>query len=203
MRIDKSALREFILTVVKPLKTGKTVSQNGDQASLDNLYPDGGYSGSFKSTSPFGLISKVPKGVTAFYQALQGSGFESIILAFLHKARPEPSAPGETVLYSTTASGATIKVKVTLKNDGTIEIDAPTKVQITSPNVEVTSSQVKVDSSDIELGSGTLEKIINGETFQTLYNNHMHPLDVPNGKTFAPITQMASSELSAKVKAAK
>jgi len=188
MNWTKESLRTFILSVVKPLKSGKAVTQKGTQATLDNLYPNDGSNDNFRLTSPFGFISKLPVGVTAFYQNLFGSGHESIILGLLHALRPEPSSPGETVLYSTAPDGSTVKVKIVLSNDGTLTISAPTKVVVNSP--------------DVELGEGTLEKILNGEKFQTRFNQHKHlgNLGVPTG---IPIEPSDASDLSNTVKAAE
>lgn len=178
------------------------VEQKGEGAGLDNLFPDG-YSDKFRSTSPFGFIAKAPKGVTAFYNNLFGSGYESIILAYLHSFRPEPSLPGEAILYSTTEDGSTIKVKITLKNDGSIQIDAPTNVVINAQNATVTATaKMLIDSPDIELGASSVEKILNGETFQTFFNQHTHigNLGYPTG---APNVLSDPSHLSETVKAKK
>ena len=55
---------------------------------------------------------------------------------------------------------------------------------------------------NIEIGKELLEKIVNGETFKTLYNAHKHTGNsgVPTGP---PITEMGDAHLSSKVKAAK
>lgn len=52
----------------------------------------------------------------------------------------------------------------------------------------------------IELGKGTLESIVNGETFKTLFNAHTHigNLLAPTGP---PVVSMSSAQLSSKVKA--
>lgn len=188
MTVDKTWLRSFILAIVKPLKSGKIVDQSGQNAGMDNLYPDGGVNNSFRFASPFGLITKVPKGVTGFYQSLFGSSFEQIILGLLHAKRPEPTGVGETVLYSTTEAGDVIKVKISLKNDGTLVIDAPTKVQVICDN--------------IELGAGALEKVLNGETFQTRFNGHQHYGNL-GAPTSTPIVQSPAGDLSNVVKAKK
>ena len=61
---------------------------------------------------------------------------------------------------------------------------------------------IDIDCNTLELGRGTLEKILNGETFQTFFNNHKHlgNAGVPTGP---PIVQSGSAELSTVVKAAK
>lgn len=188
--MDKTGLRNFILTIVKPLMSGKLVNQNRDgRSDLDNTAsgdPDE-LSPGYRHTSPFGLIAGVPRGVSSFYQALFGSGHEGIILGFFHKLRPTPTT-GQTIVYSTTPDGNTISVTIYLNPDGTLVITAPTKVTVVSPLVDI--------------GDAALEKVLNGETFQTRFNNHQHlgNLGVPTG---TPIVQSPAGDLSAKVKAAK
>jgi phage gp45-like len=161
---------------------------------MDNLFPDG-YDDRFDLASPFGFISGIPKGVTGFFQSLFGSGYANIIVALQHAKRPSPSGPGETILYSTDSSGNTVKVKITLGADGTLTINAPTKVVVNAPDVTV-------NASTVELGSGALEKVLNGETFQTFFNEHQHlgNMGIPTGM---PIVPSDAAHLSAVVKAAK
>lgn len=202
MNWDQSSLRSFILSIVKPLKSGKMVSQSGKDATLDNLIPTG-VDSNFRATSPFGFISKVPTGISVFYNSLFGSSYENIILGHLHLKRPEPSAVGETILYSTTENGTTIKAKITLKNDGTLVIEAPLDINVTCQNANITAStKVGIACDNIELGSGAVEKILNGETFQTFFNAHTHQGNIgyPTG---APLTPSTSAHLSSVVKAKK
>ncbi len=62
--------------------------------------------------------------------------------------------------------------------------------------------KIIIDSDNVEIGRGALEKIVNGETFATLYNGHQHlgNLGVPTG---TPMVAMGSAHLSNKVKGAK
>lgn len=183
--MNRDQIKSLILSLVKPLKTGHFVSQDDQgQAALDNLFPNNGFSDTFRNASPFGFISGVPKGVAAFYQSVMGSGFETVILNHLHKLRPSV-AKGQTVLYSTTADGQTIKCTIKLNADGTLVIDAPVKVSVTAPA--------------IELGAGALEKVIKGETFMQFFNQHTHlgNLGAPTGPPQAP---MSADQLSTVVK---
>lgn len=200
--MDKAWLRSFILTMVKPLKSGKIVSTDDKSATMKDLYPEG-QSSAFRYTSPFGFISKVPAGVTGFYNALFGSGHESILMAMIHALRPTPSAPGETILYSTNSEGNQIRVKITLQNDGTIVIDSPVNVNINCQSATIAAStKTTINSPLVDIGSGALEKVVNGETFKTFFNLHTHTgnLGYP---TTPPDVPMDDSHLSAKVKAAK
>ncbi len=58
---------------------------------------------------------------------------------------------------------------------------------------------IDVDCNTLELGNGTLEKILNGETFQSRFNAHTHlgNAGVPTG---APIIPSPVSDLSTVVK---
>jgi len=183
--MDKILMRNFILSVVKPLKSALFVSQPNDtSAACDNMVPDGGFSDKFRLTSPFGLVSGVTKGVAAFYQNLGGSGFESIILGLVHKARPSVM-PGQTILYATDASGATIKATVSLNPDGTITITAPGTVTVIAPEVDI--------------GEGSLKKALLGEVFQETFNNHVHTGNL-GVSTSPPVTPSEAADLSTVLK---
>lgn len=89
---------------------------------------------------------------------------------------------GEVALYTDEGD------RVHLKRGGLIEIQAASKVVVNSPSVE--------------LGSGTLEKAINGEAFQTFFNSHTHTSASSGAPTSPPISPMTSGQLSSKVKVA-
>lgn len=215
--MDRTQLRSFILSIVKPLKSGKIVAQNRLKASMDNLYPEG-YSDNFKLTSPFGFIANIPKGVTGFYQALFGSGHETIILNQLHDLRPTPLNAGDVVVYCTDQDGASFPVLIYLGHDGKLNITTSADMTLNCVNAVVTASgdvtvncnnaninasaKTKINSPLVEIGSGALEKIVNGETFQTFFNAHVHT-DSFGLPTSNPNTPMDDSNLSSKVKAAK
>jgi phage baseplate assembly protein V len=61
---------------------------------------------------------------------------------------------GEVALYTDEGD------KIHIKRGGTIEVSAATKVEIKSPA--------------IELGSDSLEKLVKGDSFKTLFNSHTH-----------------------------
>lgn len=65
------------------------------------------------------------------------------------------------------------------------------------------NKKIVIESDNVEIGRGTLEKIVNGETFRQFFNVHPHlgNLGVPTGP---PQTLMQdATHLSQKVKAAK
>lgn len=201
---DKNFLRSFILSVVRPLKSGKVTSQDADgiNTNLNNVFPDGPLD-KVRMTMPFGISFNAPKGVTAFFNGLFGTGYENIILGLIHHTRPIVSNVGEMQIYSTDSSGATVKTKIVLTNDGKLEITTPLDVNINCQNVTITAStKAVINSPLVEVGSGALEKVLNGEAFQTLFNTHTHAgnLGYP---TSPPNTLSTAAELSTKVKAAK
>jgi len=97
--------------------------------------------------------------------------------------------PGEVALYD--YLGNFIK----LKAGGEINVKSTTKVVVESGKAEVKCNFA-------ELGKGTLEKVLNGETFQTLFNAHVHNgnLGIPTGP---PVTPSGPNDLSQAVSAAK
>jgi hypothetical protein len=210
MKWDSSQIRSFILGIVQPLKVGKMVDQNKTQASMDNLFPDG-FNDKFRLTSPFGLIAKLPKGVTAFYESLFGSQHEQIITAWLHANRPDPVGVGEVVFYSTDETGNALKVVMTLGNDGKLTVNCPTDFIEMCVNRAITASagftvnapKSVLNSSTVEIGDSGLEKPFNGETVLTKYNAHSHydSFGLPVSPPIEPL--VASSDLSQKVKVAK
>jgi phage baseplate assembly protein V len=110
---------------------------------------------------------------------------------------------GAVALYD--ASGS----KIVLTNDGKIEINAASEVAINSAaNVATTGdSEVSVNSTTktvinspvTEIGAGTLESILNGQTFQTFFNAHTH-LGNLGVNTSPPITPSDPTHLSTQVK---
>ena len=88
---------------------------------------------------------------------------------------------GEVVLYTDEGD------KFHFKRGGVIEVVSATKVEIKSPSVE--------------LGSGTIEAILNGSTFRTLYNAHTHLSGAPTTPTGPPVIPAPPTVLSSVVKA--
>jgi hypothetical protein len=178
-------VRRIALSLVQPLYRGTFETISGIKAKLTQIIPFG--SGDhYQNASPFGFVSWPVKGVLAFIHNLEGRLQSPIILGHLHVGRPVPSAAGEVIIYCTNAAGDSVPVKLVLGNDGVLRITA--------------SSKMLVDCDDIELGQGTIERIVNGETFKTFFNAHQHlgNLGAPTGP---PITAMDNSELSSTVKA--
>jgi phage baseplate assembly protein V len=93
---------------------------------------------------------------------------------------------GEVAIYTDEGD------KIHIKRGGELLIEAATKTVVKSPLVE--------------LGDGVLEKILNGETFQTFFNAHTHPFTGNLGITAVTATPSVPStpiHLSNIVKGAK
>lgn len=184
--MNREEVENLVRSMIQPLMRGQVASTEGQTATLDNLVPSGS-APNFQQTYPFGFVASPPKGVLAYFLNFFGLSQSPIILSHFHNGRPAPSAPGEVIVYCTSADGSSTPIKLTLGNDGTLVITASSKVQI------------KCDS--VEVGQGTLEKVLKGETFQSFFNGHQHMgnLGAPTG---TPIVQSDLSQLSTKVKAA-
>lgn len=168
---------------VQPLSQGMFDSVEGAKAKL-KMISENKTADHYLHAMPFGLVSNPAPVVKAFVLNLLGQVMAPIIVAHFDQNRPT-QAQGGTTLYSTTADGTTIKVTIALNPDGTLVITAPTKVQVVC--------------DDIELGEGALQKILNGEVFQTRYNGHTHiVLGIP---TSAPVIPSPAGDLSSTVKA--
>ncbi len=74
--------------------------------------------------------------------------------------------------------------RIFLDSDGTVEIESETKVNVKAP--------------EILLGESAAEAIINGNTFQSLFNAHTHGTGV--GPSTPPVQPLNGSELSEVVK---
>jgi len=124
----------------------------------------------------YGLTSHVPPGGECVIVFPGGNRDHGLAISCENrKFRLKNLDEGEVALY--TDEGDFIK----LRRDNVIEISG--------------SSKVVVKSDNIELGRDALERIVNGETFRTLYNDHTHQgnLGVPTGD---PIIKMPLSALS-------
>ena len=96
---------------------------------------------------------------------------------------------GGVALYD--ASGT----KIVLSNDGKIEVNAETEVKV------VSATKTVIDAPAIEVGQGTLESILNGQTFQSFFNSHTHVGNL-GSPTSPPSVASDPSHLSTIVKGA-
>jgi hypothetical protein len=188
MRIpNASDIRRLVLQTVQPLSSGLIEVADSFTAKLKDLSAFGS-GDQFRLSYPYGMVGKPIQGVIAYLLNLQGKALAPIIIAHLDKKRPVPSAAGEVIFYCLNADGSEVPCKITLGVDGVLKIQ--------------TTSKVQVLCDDVEIGNGTLEKVLNGETFQTFFNAHVHEgnLGTP---TSPPMTASGGTHLSTKVKAGK
>lgn len=184
--MTKETILNIIQNYIQPLGRGFFGDNKGLTSTVTDLIPDG--SGDFQHASQFGFISKPPKKVFAYFLNLFGRSQNPVIINHLHKERPDPGAVGSVLVYSSDASGKSFPVKLYLLPDGTLRIEA--------------TSKMKVVCDNIELGDGALEKVLNGESFQTHFNQHTH-IDSIGGQTQPPTVPSPASDLSSVVKAKK
>lgn len=131
----------------------------------------------------YGFTSRPLSGAEAVVIFPGGSReFGLVIAVDDRRYRIKTLEEGEVALYTDEGD------KVHLKRGGLIEIQAASKVVVSSPLVE--------------LGAGTLEKAINGEAFQTFFNSHVHTSTPSGSPTTPPTSPMTSGQLSTKVKVA-
>jgi phage baseplate assembly protein V len=120
----------------------------------------------------FGMTSTPLPGAEAVVIFPFGNREHGLVIAIDdRRSRPKDIPPGGAALYSADATTKELKQVLKVLPDGTIEI-----------------------------GKGTIEKIVNGETFKTLFNTHTH-VDSFAQPTLSSVPQMSNSELSSKVKA--
>lgn len=160
------------------LTTDETANQRAQASLLAGEVRDG-----LERFQEYGFTSRPLPGAEAVVLFPGGNREFGLIVAVEDRRyRLKSLAEGEVCLYTDEGD------KIHLKRGGLIEIKAASKVVVQSPAVEI--------------GSGSLEKVLNGEAFQTFFNNHRHigNLGVP---TSTPVEASPASHLSGVVKAAK
>ena len=85
---------------------------------------------------------------------------------------------------------------IELKNDGNHTITLSKDIVVNCQNATINAKvKAKVDSPAIELGHQAVEAVIKGNTFQTLFNAHLH-IDSMGLPTSPPSIPLTGSELS-------
>lgn len=185
-------LKNLITAMLRPLRT--RILMTISRGVLESLKDDQGIQlvkldimagenrDNIERFQQYGFTS-VPKPGAEAVIIFQGGNREHGICISIddRKFRLKALAEGEVALYTDEGD------KIHFKRGGIINI--------------VATSKVKVDANFVELGNGTLEKILNGQAFQTRFNAHTHQgnTGVPTGK---PIVQSPPSDLSTVVKGA-
>ena len=183
--MDRAKLIFFINQLMRPLRNrvvgmiSRAVLESVDDSTKMQLVKLSILKGVDRSGvehfQEYGFTSVPLAGAEAVVISPQGNTEHLIALTIGDRRfRLKSLAPGEVALYTDEGD------KIHFKRGG--------KIQIFSDNVEI--------------GKAALEKIVNGETFQTLFNAHTHTgnLGIPTGP---PLIPMDATHLSAKVKAAK
>lgn len=186
MKITRDDILRAVSGYVQPLGVGIFDAVTGGIAKLKGL-TENKTAEHYIHAMPYGFFSSPVAGVKAYILNIMGQVMAPVIIAHLDQNRPTLN-PGESVQYSFNADGSAIQVTIKCGNDGTLTITAPTKVQLIC--------------DDVEIGEGTLEKVLNGETFQTFFNAHVHEGDLGT-PTGPPMTPSDASHLSTQVKASK
>lgn len=125
----------------------------------------------------FGFTSTPISGAEALAVFLGGERDHGVIIAVDDRRfRVKSLGPGQTAIYD--AFGSVIKLN--------------------------SAGKVSVEANLVELGKGTLEKVLNGETFQMWAATHTHNSSVPGAPTGPPIQpSIPLLHLSQAVKASK
>lgn len=185
-RISPEELRRAILNYVQPLYSGVFAVKTAKFSRLLDINQFDDWD-QFTDANPFGLSVNPSDKTIAYYLHLGGDALAPIIIGHKDLRRPLPGKGG-SILYSTDPTGDTLKAKVSVKPDGTIEIeslDGSIKILVTP-------------SGKIFLGSaGSSEPLILGTAFSTLYNAHEHIGNLGT-KTGPPLVPIGAAHLSAK-----
>ncbi len=161
--MNESTLKNKVLGFLQPMYFGAISKKDRF------LYHVRGISGFGQKIAPllfpFGFVSDPHDGVSGYCDSVGGDSSSPVVVNQLDRNRPSTSEKGEVIFYS--FDGSSHKVLIYLKPDGRLKVIAETDVEVVSPSVTIKSPK-------IELGEESLEKIVNGETFQTLFNKHKH-----------------------------
>jgi hypothetical protein len=186
MNFSKEDFKRIVGEFVQPLRRGSVEFKSKLISSLTGIIPFGRHD-SAQNASPYGISSWPLKGIFGFFQNLNGDQNSPVIISHLDQKRPEPGAEGEVIFYCRKPDGS-YPIQIFLKPDGLLKIQVDSKVEVKCDN--------------IELGKDQLEKIINGETFLTFFNNHQHYfMGSPTTTVLQPMVD--ATHLSQKVKASK
>lgn len=200
-----SDIKRLVLQWVQPLSSGIIDAIVTAGAKLKDVSGFGS-GDTFGLTFPYGMVAKPIQGVLGYFLQLQGSALAPVIVAYLDKNRPVPSAAGEVIFYCLNADGTEVPVKLTLGVDGKFRLDATTESKVISPKflveadtqVKVTCDDVIFDGASTKLGSsGSSEPLILGNIFKTFYNAHTHTGNL-GGPTSPPLIPMSSLHVSTK-----
>jgi len=199
------AMLNFINRAMAPLK--RRVSSMISRCVLESVKDDGGIqlvkisllAGETKEDverfQQYGLTSRPKAGAEGACLFVGGGRDHGIVIAMDDRTyRLKGLADGEVALYSDEGD------HVWLKRGNEIEVKTKTLTVNAESKVEVTTPEAKVISPTVEIGAAALQKVLNGELFQTFFNAHVHQgnLFYPTGPPMVPSNP---AHLSTQVKA--
>lgn len=203
-------LKRAVLQFIQPLSRGEINKTESDNIKMTGLIPEGTKE-NFTNGTLYGISSKVPKGVFGFFQNLFGSHDSPIIIAHLDSLKPKATKDGQIIFYCRKPDGTTFPVSMDFDPDGKLNINTSEEVNIITKKAYVKSETTLIDSTtkiqlkcdDVEVGGSGFEKVVNGETYLTFYNEHSH-MDFFGLPVQPPMVPMVEGDhLSSQVKAGK
>ena len=178
---NKEDIKRVISMIIQPLSRGEYDSVSGISAKLKNLIPFGSFD-RVQHTSPFGFISKPIAGVLAYYLNLHGNATAPTILGHLHNNRPEPTNPGETIIYCTDSTGTTFPIKLTLQGNGNLKAECIGEYQIAATKVrlgKLTAANPLVLGNETKALLSTLIQKVSDLTDAVANHKHIGNLGYP------------------------
>jgi len=184
-QIQRNAMIDFVSKIMKPLRDRimlmvargviESISENEGLQKVKMELLAGEIRDGMEHFFDYGFTSSPKSGAEAVVVFPGGNREHGLVIKIDDRRfRLKTLAEGEVALYT----------------------DEGDKIHFKRGNI------IDVDCNTLELGNGTLEKIVNGESFKTLFNMHQHlgNLGVPTG---VPITLLTDDpHLSTVVKAA-
>jgi phage baseplate assembly protein V len=159
---------------------------------------DGEVADTVERFQQYGLTSNPKTGAEGIAVFVGGNRDHGVVIAVDDRRyRLKNLAEGEVAIYTDEGD------KIHLKRGRKIEITAGASAAPGTINIKAdgTGSKITVVADAIELGEGALQKILNGEAFQTLFNSHTHTGGFVSPTT-PPVIPSTAVELSTVVKAA-
>lgn len=156
---------EYIKRCIRQLLVRGLVKLTKDSGDIQELqvstYADD-VTNKVERFSEFGFSSNVPLNSECVVVAIGSSKEHSIVVATNHrKSRPKDIPVGSTMIYDQAGN------KIHIKNDGTIEVVASTKVTVDAPDAEFTGN-VKIKGNLVVEGTSNLQQDVSADSNLTV-----------------------------------